>query len=137
MVSYPVQVNKFRYTDTIHTNHKILLQVSSEITGTLPDNWHENLGQIICSLLPAGSITGAPKKKTVEIIKEAEQYNRGYYTGIFGFYDGYCLDSAVIIRYIENINNQLFYKSGGGITIYSEIQSEYQELIDKVYIPVG
>jgi para-aminobenzoate synthetase component 1 len=46
------------------------------------------------------------------------------------------LDSAVIIRYIEKKDNQLIYKSGGGITIDSNIKREYEELINKVYIPV-
>jgi para-aminobenzoate synthetase component 1 len=87
-------------------------------------------------LLPAGSISGTPKRKTVEIIKEAENYDRGFYTGIFGIIDeekGF-LDSGVIIRYIENQNGEFIYKSGGGITLDSDVVSEYQELINKVYI---
>jgi len=87
-------------------------------------------------LLPAGSITGAPKKKTVEIIKEVENYARGYYTGVFGCFDGQNLDCAVMIRYLEKIGAQIFYKSGGGITTYSDVKSEYRELIDKVYVPI-
>jgi para-aminobenzoate synthetase component 1 len=51
--------------------------------------------------LPAGSICGAPKPKTLEIIEKAEGYDREYYTGIFGFFDGKNLDSAVMIRFVE------------------------------------
>jgi len=87
-------------------------------------------------LLPAGSVSGAPKKKTVEIIRNAEGQDRGYYTGIFGFFDGNNLDSGVMIRYIEKIGDQLVYRSGGGITTHSNWKSEYQELIDKVYVPI-
>jgi len=45
------------------------------------------------------------------------------------------LDSAVLIRYIENDKDKLIYKSGGGITHLSNAESEYQELIQKVYVP--
>ncbi|OHD05126.1 MAG: aminodeoxychorismate synthase component I [Spirochaetes bacterium GWD1_27_9] len=136
IVSQNVRVEKFRYIDKIVTHNKALLQVSSEIIGDLQANWNENIGDIIYSLLPAGSISGAPKKKTVEIIKEAENYDRGYYTGIFGFFDGKSLDSAVMIRFIEQIDKNFYFKSGGGITIYSDVQKEYLELIEKVYVPI-
>ena len=132
-----IRVTKFRYVDEIKTLGKTLLQVSSEIKGQLPANFHEMLGDIIFSMLPAGSVSGAPKQKTVEIIREAEIYERGYYTGIFGYFDGTDLDSAVMIRFVEQIENQLVYKSGGGITANSDAASEYQEMIDKVYVPVN
>jgi para-aminobenzoate synthetase component 1 len=135
IVANNVKVNRFRYISKIKTNHKNLLQVSSEISGELPPDYRNKIGDIISSLLPAGSISGAPKKKTVEIIKESENYNRGFYTGIFGMFDGENLDSAVMIRFIENINGSLFFKSGGGITYKSNPEAEYQELKDKVYVP--
>ncbi len=135
MVAKDVFVDKFRYIDKIKTHEKELLQVSSRICGKLGADYNKKIGDIIFSLLPAGSVSGAPKKKTVEIIKESEGYDRGYYTGVFGYFDGAKLDSGVMIRFIEKINGQLFYKSGGGITIYSDPKLEYQELIDKVYVP--
>ena len=136
IIAKDVFVEKFRYIDKIKTHEKELLQVSSRISGKLGSDYHNKIGNIISALLPAGSISGAPKKKTVEIIKQAENYERGYYTGIFGIYDGNRLDSGVMIRFIENINGELFYKSGGGITVFSNPKKEYQELIDKVYVPV-
>ncbi len=135
IISKEVIVENFRYIDEIITYDKNLLQVSSKITGILDDDWHNKLGEIIYSLLPAGSVTGAPKKKTVEIIKNVENYERGYYTGIFGYYDGIMLDSGVSIRFMENINGEIYFKSGGGITIYSNLIYEYNELKDKVYVP--
>lgn len=137
IVAKKVRVEKFRYVECIETSNGALLQVSSKITGTLPENYCEFIGDILTSLLPAGSVTGAPKKRTVEIIKTAEGYQRGYYTGVFGYFDGNVLDSAVMIRFIEQTPGGLVYKSGGGITVYSEVEKEYRELIDKVYVPVG
>lgn len=135
IVAKDVRVEKYRYIEKIETNKKSLLQVSSKITGKLEGNYHEQIGDIIFSMLPAGSISGAPKKKTVEIIQDAEKPERGYYTGVFGYYDGNNLDSAVMIRFIEQTPEGLFYRSGGGITFMSDVNSEYQELIDKVYVP--
>ncbi len=137
IIAKNVAVKKFRYIDRIKTLNKNILQVSSEIVSDLPENYHKKIGDIIFRLLPAGSISGAPKKKTVEIIKEVENYDRGYYTGVFGYFDGQNLDCAVMIRYLEKIGDKIFYKSGGGITTYSDVKSEYRELIDKVYVPIA
>lgn len=136
LVSKDVRVEQFRYIDLIKTNSKNLLQVSSKITGQLPDNYKENIGTILSKLLPAGSISGAPKKKTIEIIKASETYERGYYTGVFGIFDGNNLDSGVMIRFIEKQNGKLYFKSGGGITTFSDVNLEYQELTDKIYVPI-
>ncbi|HYF68833.1 MAG TPA: aminodeoxychorismate synthase component I [Ohtaekwangia sp.] len=135
-VASNVTVTRFRYLDELHTNQKNLLQVSSEIQGMLPTDCQSQLGDILDALLPAGSVSGAPKSKTLEIIAEVEQEKRGYYTGVFGYYDGVQLDSAVMIRFIEKRGNNLFYRSGGGITTQSKAALEYQEMIDKVYLPV-
>jgi para-aminobenzoate synthetase component 1 len=136
MVAKNVKVERFQYIDHIKTNRKQLLQMSSEISGELPKNYHQNLGEIIYKMLPAGSVSGAPKSKTIEVIKEAEQYERGFYTGVFGIFDGENIDSGVMIRFLEKTADGLIYKSGGGITAKSNCDEEYQELIDKIYIPV-
>jgi len=136
MVSKKVKVEKFRYVEKIKTHEKELLQTSSKISGELADDWQSRVGDIIFKLLPAGSISGAPKKKTLEIIEEAEGYDRGFFTGVFGYFDGENLDSAVMIRFIEKQGNQLIFKSGGGVTSFSECKQEYVELIDKVYVPI-
>lgn len=135
IVAKNVKVDRFRYFDTIKSTNKELLQTSSQISGILNKNYNENLGNIIYSMLPAGSISGAPKKSTIKIIQQAETYKRGYYTGVAGIYDGKNLDSCVMIRFIEKQNNELFYKSGGGITSQSVVENEIQELIDKIYFP--
>jgi len=135
-ISSNVRVNKFRYVDKIRTNNKELYQTSSEISGELSKNWRADLGNMFFELLPAGSISGAPKQKTVEIIQEAESGPRGFYTGVFGYYDGKALDSGVMIRFIEKENDTFYYRSGGGITSKSDLESEYKELIQKIYVPI-
>jgi para-aminobenzoate synthetase component 1 len=135
-VASSVKVERFRYVEEVKTNGKNLLQVSSEIQGDLPPDYSSHLGDILFSVLPAGSVSGAPKVKTCQIIREVEGENRGYYTGIAGFFDGVNLDSGVMIRYIEKIGNDLFFRSGGGITTQSNVEAEYQEALDKIYVPV-
>lgn len=135
IVANSIKVEKFRYITTIDTGEKKLHQVSSHISGSLKSDWKENAEALILALLPAGSISGTPKRKTLELIQEIEGYDRGYFTGIFGHFDGENLYSAVAIRFIEKVNGKLIYKSGGGITADSDCESEYKEMIDKIYIP--
>jgi para-aminobenzoate synthetase component 1 len=138
IISSDVKVNKFRYIEKINTNSGLLLQTVSEIEGKLKNDYINKFGDIFLSLLPAGSVSGAPKDKTLEIIKLAELERRGYYSGVFGYYDGIknCLKSSVMIRFIENKNNKLYYRSGGGITVYSSALKEYNEMIRKIYVPI-
>lgn len=135
MVASKVKVTNFRYTQTIQAGAKKLIQVSSCIEGILPKNWKHSLDDILATLLPAGSISGAPKKSTLKHIKAIETYDRGCFTGIMGYFDGTTLNTAVMIRFIENTDRGLMYKSGGGITIDSDAKAEYQEMLDKIYIP--
>jgi len=146
-VAQNVSVSKFRYIEELKTQDKNLLQVSSEVFGELETNWKHNLGNILCRLLPAGSISGAPKPETLNIIQKVENYDRGFYTGICGYFDGENLDTGVMIRFIKKgpsragnypreSMNQLYYCSGGGITSFSNARKEYQEMIDKIYLPV-
>ena len=166
-VAENVRVDKYRYIDVLHTNKGDILQTSSEISGRLPEDYPHHLGEILDAQLPAGSITGAPKDKTMQIIQEAEGYDRGFYTGIMGIYDQGELNSAVMIRFIEeetspvdfeadgekNFNasegkgdeasegkrdeasRKLYFKAGGGITSKSNCRKEYEEVIQKIYLP--
>lgn len=136
MVADDVQVDEFQRIDLIKTNRKNLYAMSSKISGSLKAEFRGKIGCIIKQLLPAGSILGAPKKKTELIIRESEGYERGYYTGICGWYDGRNLDSCVMIRFIEKENDRLFFRSGGGITHMSKLEEEYQEMKNKIYVPI-
>ncbi|BAF69489.1 aminodeoxychorismate synthase component I [Nitratiruptor sp. SB155-2] len=136
MVATNVKVEKFRYIDEVTAHKKRLLQVSSVIEGILPKDWKKHLHTIFDKLLPAGSISGTPKRSTCQIIEQVEQYERGFYTGVFGVFDGENIDSAVMIRFIEKSPTGFLYKSGGGITVDSDVRKEYQEMVDKIYIPI-
>lgn len=136
MVADDVKVDKFQYIDFIKTKQKDLYAMSSEISGTLQPEYDGKIGSIMEKILPAGSILGAPKQKTLEIILEAEEYSRGYYTGVCGWFDGKNLDSCVMIRFIEKEGDELYFKSGGGITHMSRLEDEYQEMKNKIYVPI-
>ncbi|TNF43540.1 MAG: aminodeoxychorismate synthase component I [Epsilonproteobacteria bacterium] len=137
IIGSDIKVEKFRYVEKIKAGDKELLQVSSKITATLSSDWKENIGTLLQKILPAGSISGTPKKSTLNIINRVENFDRGFYTGVFGVFDGESLRSGVMIRFIEKEEDgKLFYKSGGGITIDSDAKSEYDELIDKIYLPI-
>lgn len=136
MVAERVRVARYRYCERLETNKGPIFQTSSEIGGTLPPDYPSRMGEIIFRLLPAGSITGAPKPKTMAIIEEAEDYERGFYTGVMGYCDGENLDSAVMIRFLEREGDRLYYKAGGGITSKSDLKSEYDEMIQKIYVPI-
>ena len=136
-VANDVTVQNYRYTEQIKSaDGSLHFQNSSEISGTIKADFQNKLGNILANLLPAGSVTGAPKAKTIQIIQAAENYNRGFYTGIAGYFDGENFDSCVLIRYIEKTPSGLVFKSGGGITAASTMEKEYQELLDKIYVPV-
>ena len=136
IVSRNVQVDRFRYIDKVQSESGDLLQVSSEISGDIMEKYKDNFGDLLYALLPAGSICGAPKVKTLEIISDVESSKRGYYSGVFGVFDGSQVDSAVMIRYIESTEQGLVYRSGGGITHRSKLEEEYLEMIQKIYLPI-
>lgn len=136
MVANDVKVDQFQHIDFIKTQQKDLFAMSSEISGKIKSEFDGKIGSLMRKLLPAGSILGAPKPKTLEIILEAEGYDRGYYTGVCGWFDGKNLDSCVMIRFIEKENNTLYFKSGGGITHMSKLEDEYQEMKNKIYVPI-
>lgn len=136
MVADEVKVDQFQHIDFIKTQQKDLYAMSSEISGIIKPEFDGKVGSIMQKLLPAGSILGAPKPKTLEIILDAEGYDRGYYTGVCGWFDGQNVDSCVMIRFIEKEGDQLYFKSGGGITHMSKLEDEYQEMKNKIYVPI-
>lgn len=103
----------------------------STITATLKDDispW-----TVLFESLPAGSITGTPKKRAVEIINELEAKPRGAYCGTMGYlnFDG-TGQWNVLIRTLQASDNNVSLWAGGGITIASDCDAEYQECFDKV-----
>lgn len=102
----------------------------STVEGVLKDN----VSSIDCikECFPGGSITGAPKLRSMEIIHELEKTRRGIYTGIIGYFDlrGNA-DFNIIIRTILKMNNKVVFGIGGGITYESKKEEEWHETIDK------
>ena len=103
----------------------------SEVTAILKNDI--NPMQMLLSALPGGSITGAPKIRAMQIIEELEGAPRGAYCGTLGYFN---FDGTgrwnILIRSFQQYQNQLSIWAGGGITIASEAEAEYQESLDKI-----
>ena len=109
-------------------------QLTSTIQGNLKEN--VNLYQIFQALFPCGSITGAPKSSTMQIISNIENSARGVYCGTIGYVEP-SMKKAVFnipIRTLTIHNQQLNYGVGGGITWDSTADDEYNEIIAKTAI---
>ena len=136
-VTTQTRVTDYRYFHKIATSSRGLIQTSSKIGGQLPPDWRATLGDLLARLLPAGSVSGAPKPATLDLIRRAEGQPRGYYCGIAGHFDGTTLDTCVLIRFIEQqADGGYVFRSGGGITARSTWREEYAELCAKVRIPL-
>ncbi|MBF7688901.1 anthranilate synthase component I family protein [Acinetobacter rathckeae] len=103
----------------------------SEVQATLKTQTHPL--QMLFDALPGGSITGAPKIRAMQIIAELEQQARGAYCGSLGYFN---LDGTgcwnILIRSIQKYEHELSLWAGGGITIASKQDAEYQECLDKI-----
>jgi para-aminobenzoate synthetase component 1 len=89
--------------------------------------------QLLKGAFPGGSITGAPKYRAMQIIQELEPDKRSIYCGSIGYIgirDD--MDTNICIRTVLAENNRLYCWAGGGIVLDSDIDSEYQESLDKV-----
>lgn len=120
-ISYLKKVKK--YSHVIH----LVSQLVGEIKpGTNPF-------EALSISLPAGTLSGAPKEKAMELIKKYEKTPRGFYAGCIGFvgFDG-SLNKAIIIRSFLSQNQALHYQAGAGIIAESNSESELQEVNNKV-----
>jgi para-aminobenzoate synthetase component 1 len=90
-------------------------------------------GAALIAASPGGSITGAPKKRSVEIIKGLEKGSRGVYCGsVFAMSAEGWLESSIAIRTLEAVDGVLYCWGGGGITWDSVPKDEFAETLDKV-----
>jgi para-aminobenzoate synthetase component 1 len=135
-VACGIRVEKYRYVSKIRcSDGSLLYQTSSRICGEMPSDWREHIGDWLPRLLPAGSISGAPKRETLELIRRFESEPRGFFTGVAVLFDGENLFSAVLIRFLDLAGDVPKFRSGAGITIYSDPEQEYEEIVSKVYFP--
>ena len=122
-----VEVETFRevqfYSHVIH--------LVSQVAGDLPKN--SNLVKVMGESFPAGTLSGAPKHKAMQLIDKYENQNRGSYGGCIG-YLGFdrILNHAIVIRSFLSKNNRLFYQAGAGIVAVSDEESELQEVNNKL-----
>lgn len=103
----------------------------SEVEATLKTDVHSF--DVLMSALPGGSITGAPKIRAMQIIEEIEGAPRGAYCGSMGYFNEDGTGSwNILIRSIQKYQEDVSLWAGGGITIASDCDAEYQECFDKV-----
>ena len=112
--------------------HKTLHQMTSEITATLKKN--TSFYEIFDAIFPCGSITGAPKISTMEIIDEIETGKRNIYCGAIGFISPQKAIFSVPIRILQRPKNEKIfkYRVGGAIVWDSNIKDEWEETITKI-----
>ncbi|MFW2178168.1 MULTISPECIES: anthranilate synthase component I family protein [unclassified Moraxella] len=122
-----VQVPKLFDIESFSNVHHMV----STVTATLKEE--VNPLTVLLDSLPAGSITGTPKKRAVEIIHELESQPRGAYCGTLGYlnFDG-TGQWNVLIRTLQAVDDKVSLWAGGGVTIASACEAEYQECFDKV-----
>ncbi|HKX85909.1 MAG TPA: anthranilate synthase component I family protein [Flavobacterium sp.] len=122
-----VEVEKYREVQFFsHVIHLV-----SKVSGQL----HENTStmEVVASTFPAGTLSGAPKHKAMQLIESIENTNRNFYGGAIGFmdFDGN-FNHAIMIRTLLSKNHELHYQAGAGIVVDSNEESEMQEVYNKL-----
>jgi len=121
-----VKVDK--YLSILKFSH--VMHIGSTVTGDIID---DKTGlDAINAVLPAGTLSGAPKIRAMQIINEQEKNKRGIYGGAIGYLDFTGnMDTCIAIRIVYKRNNKVFVRSGAGIVADSNPESEYQECVNK------
>ena len=108
-----------------------VIHLVSKVIGTIRD--HTSTMQIVADTFPAGTLSGAPKYKAMELIETYEKTSRGFYGGAIGFMDfegNY--NHAIMIRTFLSKNQQLHWQAGAGIVSKSNPENELQEVFNKL-----
>ena len=121
-----VRVEKFmnvvRYSHVMHIASRVVGNVGSGKTAI----------DVLKATFPAGTVSGAPKIRAMEIIDELEQLRRGIYAGGIGYFDfSGTMDMCIAIRTMFAVNNRLYLQAGAGIVADSDPEKEYQETLNK------
>jgi len=108
-----------------------VIHMVSKVSGMLPEDY--NAVQVIGDTFPAGTLSGAPKYKAMELIDRYENQNRGYYGGGIGYlgFNGE-FNHAIMIRSFLSKNNTLYYQAGAGIVAESKEENELNEVNNKL-----
>jgi para-aminobenzoate synthetase component 1 len=121
-----VEVTDVARLETFSTVHHLVSLIRGELDSSA------GMADVLRAMVPGGSITGAPKKRAMEIIDELEPVARGPYTGAIGLFgvDG-TVDLNVGIRTFVVRGNEVYFGVGGGIVADSDPGSEYEETLTK------
>jgi anthranilate synthase component 1 len=107
-----------------------VMHITSNVTGTLRDG--VDAFDALKACLPAGTVSGAPKVRAMQIIDELEPYRRGPYAGAVGYIDyAGSMDTCIALRTLVVQGNQAYIQAGAGIVADSVPASEYQETLNK------
>jgi len=121
-----VQVTKYMNIE----RYKHVMHIVSEVTGELNEDTH--VLDVLTSCLPAGTVSGAPKIRAMQIVNELEQVKRGVYAGAIGYVSvNGNMDLALAIRTMIVKDNKAYVQAGAGIVYDSIPESEYEETINK------
>src|SRR4029077_12343031 len=123
------EVTVKQYKQVQYYSH--VIHLVSEVTGKVRPQ--SNPFELMAKTFPAGTLSGAPKFKAMELIDKFEPTARSYYGGGIGFmgFDGSC-NHAIMIRTFLSKNNTLIYQAGAGIVAASNPESELQEVNNKL-----
>lgn len=106
------------------------MHIGSTVKGTIRDD--KNALDAVDAVLPAGTLSGAPKIRAMEIINELENNKRGIYGGAIGYIDfAGNLDTCISIRLAYKKKGSVYIRSGAGIVADSVPENEYNECINK------
>ncbi|RZI48078.1 aminodeoxychorismate synthase component I [Lactococcus kimchii] len=123
---FSLSVPKFAEIETFSHVHQLVTSIKSRIKEDL------TFSEFMTALFPGGSITGTPKKRAMEIIKEVEKQSRGIYTGMQGWLSREMdLDMNIVIRTLVHYGERYQLGVGGGITFESEAEVEFAEILLK------
>lgn len=117
------------YKEVQYFSH--VIHLVSKVTGNLKEN--ADTMKLVANTFPAGTLSGAPKHKAMQLIEKIEKTNRGFYGGAIGFMDFQGnFNHAIMIRTFLSKNHQLHYQAGAGIVESSNEESEMQEVYNKL-----
>ncbi|GHT62656.1 anthranilate synthase component I [Bacteroidia bacterium] len=127
-----------RNTENVHVDfykevqfYSHVIHLVSRVTGNVKEN--SNTIKVYADTFPAGTLSGAPKVRAMELIRDIEPHNRGAYGGCIGYIGlNGDLNQAITIRSFVSKNNVLYYQAGAGIVSRSKEESELQEVNNKL-----
>ncbi len=124
-ITVPKKMVIERYSHVMH--------ISSTIEGEIKDNL-DALDALVCAM-PAGTVSGAPKIRAMEIIEEIEEEKRGFYSGCVGYFSGNGdMQTAITLRSALIKNGKIHFQSGAGVVYDSVPEKEYEECLNKVQV---